>query len=138
VGRKILRDTSGAVGLLTRRIEACIADAPTSLLDEATSLQRILRELQACQEILAGEKSEAEALANATNFLRAFGHVVMGFIWLSIASTASRHAASAALQQGKMAACRYYFMFEILKVPAWLAPIAARSRLTLEVQEIWL
>jgi alkylation response protein AidB-like acyl-CoA dehydrogenase len=138
VGRKILRDSTGAVGLLTRRIEACIAEAPPALAEEAKTLQRMLREIQACQDILVGEKSEAEALANATGFLRAFGHVVVGFIWLSIASAASRHGPGAALSQGKIAACRYYFTFEILKVSAWLAPIAARSRLTLDVQEAWL
>jgi butyryl-CoA dehydrogenase len=138
VGRKILRDTTGAVALLTRRMEAAIADAPSILADEAGSLRKVMVELQACQDILAQENAEAEALANATCFLRAFGHMVMGFIWLSIATSAVRGAPGEVLAQGKLAACRYFYAFEIPKVAAWLAPVAARSRLTLELQEAWL
>ncbi len=138
VGRKILRDTAGAVGLLTQRMEAAIAEAHPILAEEAASLRNVMRELQACQDILAQENAQAEALANATCFLRAFGHMVMGFIWLSIASSAIRRNPSPVLVQGKLAACRYFFAFEMPKVVAWLAPVAARSRLTLELQEAWL
>jgi len=138
VGRKILRDTAGAVGLLTQRMEAAIAEAHPILAEEAASLRNVMRELQACQDILAQENAQAEALANATCFLRAFGHMVMGFIWLSIASSAIRRNPSPVLVQGKLAACRYFFAFEMPKVVAWLAPEAARSRLTLELQEAWL
>jgi alkylation response protein AidB-like acyl-CoA dehydrogenase len=137
LGRKILRDATGALGLLTARIEAAIAEAPSLLSDEATSLRGALGAVQSCHESLRACNSEAEALANATNFLRAFGHVVVGFIWLSVGSAASGRAAGGALREGKIAACRYFFAFEMPKVAAWLAPVAGRSRVTLEMRDGW-
>jgi butyryl-CoA dehydrogenase len=137
LGRKILRDTTGALGLLTTRIEAAIAEAPTALIEEASSLRSALQAVQSCVESLSRSKAEAEALANATNFLRAFGHVVVGFIWLSVGRTAAGLAAGGAVREGKLAACRYFFAFELPKVAAWLAPVAAGSKVTLEMRDGW-
>jgi alkylation response protein AidB-like acyl-CoA dehydrogenase len=137
LGRKILRDTTGALGLLIIRIDAVIAEAPTLLIAEAKSLRRAVQAVQSCLESLSGANEDADPLANATNFLRAFGHVVVGFIWLSVGNAAAGRSAGGALREGKIAACRYFFAFEIPKVAAWLAPVASGSKITTEMQDAW-
>jgi butyryl-CoA dehydrogenase len=83
---------------------------------------------------LRGANNEAEMLANATNFLSAFGHVVVGFIWLSVVAKLPGEGDFAA---GKKAAARFFFAFEMPKVAAWLAPVARRDRLTVTMQDAW-
>jgi butyryl-CoA dehydrogenase len=76
-------------------------------------------------------------LANATNFLSAFGHTVLGFLWLDIALKIDQTACDEAFAAGKQAAAKYFYAFEMPKIPAWLAPVTARERLTLTMQESW-
>lgn len=74
----------------------------------------------------------AEALANATLFLQGFGHVVLAWIWLDIAVCAqhSKHPEA----NGKLAAMRYFFAYELPKVPAWLDVVARREPLCRELE----
>jgi butyryl-CoA dehydrogenase len=75
-----------------------------------------------------------EALANATPYLQAFGHLVLAWLWLDVALAAVRHQAMA---PGKHAAMRYFFAYELPKVDAWLSVVARREPLLSEVQETW-
>lgn len=67
------------------------------------------------------------ALANATPFLQGFGHVVVAWIWLDIATGAvgSDHAEA----PGKLAAMRYFFGYELPKTEAWLGVVERREPL---------
>lgn len=61
------------------------------------------------------------ALANATVYLDAFGHVVLGWIWLREAVAASRalpqaEGADVDFYRGKLQACRYFYRYELPKV----------------------
>jgi len=138
VGRKILRDSVGALDLLTGRIETAITQAAPGLAGEAERLRQVVRELRSAVDIIRRPGSKAVALANATSFLRAFGHTVVGFLWLSIGNAAHATAAESSLKHGKISACKYFFTFEIPKVTAWLAPIVTQNQLTLEVRGEWL
>ena len=68
----------------------------------------------------------AEALANATPYLQAFGHLVVAWIWLDVATCAVRTATDAA-QRGRLAACRYFFAYELPKIDAWLGVVERRD-----------
>ena len=68
----------------------------------------------------------AEALANATPYLQAFGHLVLAWIWLDVATCASAAAPSDA-QRGRLAACRYFFRYELPRIGAWLGVVASRD-----------
>lgn len=74
----------------------------------------------------------AEALANATLFLQGFGHVVLAWIWLDIAVCAQHSTHPEA--NGKLAAMRYFFAYELPKVPAWLDVVARREPLCRELE----
>jgi butyryl-CoA dehydrogenase len=98
-------------------------------------LQKAFGELAASVESLRAANDETEMLANATNFLWAFGHAVVGYIWLSVVTAAAGLRDEEAA--GKRAAAKFFFAFEVPKIAAWLAPIHAGNRLTVEMREGW-
>jgi hypothetical protein len=77
-----------------------------------------------------------EALANATPYLEAFGHVVLAWIWLDVALVAaSRNDDDQA--QGQRAAMRYFFNYELPKIGAWLAVVSSRDATCREMRPEW-
>ena len=64
--------------------------------------------------------------ANATPYLQAFGHLVLAWMWLDVATCAAAAAPSDA-QRGRLAACRYFFRYELPKIGAWLGVVASRD-----------
>lgn len=75
-------------------------------------------------DMLVSEPDESPALSNATPFLFAFGHAVVGWLWLDVGhacATALRQEAAGADQRyfsGKLHACRYFVEFELPKIEA--------------------
>ena len=67
------------------------------------------------------------AMHNAMGYLRAFGHVVLAWLWLDVAVLAARQRQAgqgdATLLDGKQQAARYFFARELPQVSAWLAPV---------------
>jgi butyryl-CoA dehydrogenase len=76
-------------------------------------------------------------MGNATNFLSAFGHAVLGFIWLSVVSALESADIGEDAAAGKRAAAKFFFAFEMPKIAAWLAPIDAGNRLAVTMREAW-
>jgi alkylation response protein AidB-like acyl-CoA dehydrogenase len=134
LGRKIFKDGGRIFAQFGARVTAVIEAAPSDFGDEATALHVAMTGLADTLGALRGANNEAEMLANATNFLSAFGHVVVGFIWLSLVA---KLPAAGDFAAGKKAAARFFFAFEMPKVAAWLAPVAARDRLTVTMREAW-
>jgi alkylation response protein AidB-like acyl-CoA dehydrogenase len=125
LGRKLLREDGTALATAARRIAACsTAAADPALAHHAEALtaawagiERVIATLRAADP--------AAALANATPFLSAFGHVVLAWLWLEQAGVARRVAAEGqgdpAFLGGKLRACRFFFVHELPKIDAWLA-----------------
>jgi len=70
--------------------------------------------------------------------------VVLAWIWLDVSLGANRlmqEAASPAgnvdAMQGKLAAMRYFFAYELPKIDAWLSVVAGRVAVTREMQDAW-
>jgi alkylation response protein AidB-like acyl-CoA dehydrogenase len=126
VGRKILADGAG-LPVLGRAIRHTvdIAGAVDGLEGHAEALAAAWRLVTSTVEALrAGERRAA--LDNATAFLWAFGHVVLGWLWLEQA-VAAANLADRDLAEGKLRACRYFFECELPKVGALLALVASGS-----------
>jgi alkylation response protein AidB-like acyl-CoA dehydrogenase len=81
LGRKTLRDGSAALALLERRIAAVIARADEEVRGEARALDGAWRDVRDVVARLREEPVE-RALHNASAFLSAFGHIVVGWLWL--------------------------------------------------------
>jgi hypothetical protein len=125
VGRKLLADRGAALARLAVRIEASLqaARADPTLAPLAAALgawlPRIAASVQALAGIAAREGMEA-ALANATLFLDAFGHVVVGWLWLDQARVASQRLATLDAPgarrdflEGKLLCARYFIEWEL-------------------------
>ena len=85
----------------------------------------------------------AAARATATPYLQAFGPTVLAWMWLDVALCVAAQAGSqpqatdAPLHAGLMAACHYFFRYELPKVPAWLAVVETRDDTCRSMQDAW-
>ncbi len=132
LGRKAVMNGGAAMKLFAREAGKTIAEASNAnpadplLAPYAKELQAALNEvaitLQALAPTLAANPTLA--LANAVLFLEAFGHTVIAWIWLRQAVAAQRGlqngiAADADFYRGKLAACRWFYRWELPKVRQW-------------------
>ncbi len=125
LGRKVLMENGRGLQLLGERMLATAAKAQTDWGPEAAALRDALKQVgQATQQAWAGAEP-AQALANAVPYLQAFGHTVIAWIWLDVASSLGPDNTPAA--QGRRAACRYFFRYELPKIGAWLQVVASRD-----------
>jgi alkylation response protein AidB-like acyl-CoA dehydrogenase len=128
LGRKAIMNGGAAMKLFAREARQTIAEAgkDPALAGHAAELGNALGEiattLQALAPVLA--TNPTLALANAVLFLEAFGHTVIAWIWLRQALAAQRGlqraiAADADFYRGKLAACRWFYRWELPKVRQW-------------------
>ena len=104
---------------------ATAAKAESSWGPEAAALRDALKQVgQATQQAWDGAEP-AQALANAVPYLQAFGHTVIAWIWLDVAASLEGNNTPAA--QGRRAACRYFFRYELPKIGAWLNVVSSRD-----------
>jgi len=127
LGRKILRDGAG-LAVLGRRIgaTAAAAGARPALANHAAALVAIWRGLNDAVDTLR-EGREGAALDHATPFLQAFGHVVVGWLWLEQALAADTRAADQDFADGKRHACRFFFECELPKAETLIAFLCTKS-----------
>ena len=139
LGRKVVMDGGAGLALFATRVETTVrraAQRPEHAA-QAQALGDALERLRAAtQGAWAGGNAE-EALANATPYLQAFGHVVLAWIWLDVALALGADTAST-LAAGKRAALRYFYAYELPRIDAWLDVVARREPLLREVQPAWL
>jgi len=141
LGRKVLMDDGRALDLLAQRIRQTVqqtgghAELQAGSAAVAHGLQALLDATRAAWST----RQPDEALANATPYLQAFGHVIVAWLWLDVARVAVAAAAGQedAFVRGKLQAARYFFDFELPKIQAWLAVVAARNPTCREMQDAW-
>ena len=134
LGRKVVMDGGAGLKLLATRMSATIESAGQvpGLAEPANALAGALQRLGAATRSAWSTGVPDEALANATPYLQAFGHVVLAWLWLDVAMAAERSGGE--LNPGKLAAMRYFFAYELPKIDAWLGPVAARQALCRTLQ----
>jgi alkylation response protein AidB-like acyl-CoA dehydrogenase len=128
LGRKVVMDGGAGLDLVRATIAETVARgmAVEALVGHAESLAAASEHLAEATSAAWSTGSPEEALANATPYLQAFGHVVVAWIWLDVAVRAAAAPADAA-QRGRLAACRYFFHYELPKINAWLGVVATRD-----------
>jgi butyryl-CoA dehydrogenase len=110
------------------------ASGVATFAEQARALDAALNALRTATEAAWSTATPDEALANATPYLQAFGHVVLAWLWLDVALAA---AAKPAMAPGKHAAMRYFFAYELPKIDAWLSVVSRREPLLREMQDEW-
>jgi alkylation response protein AidB-like acyl-CoA dehydrogenase len=137
LGRKVVMQGGAGLKLLATRINQTIERAghADGLAEFATLLGAAVQRLGAATKSAWATGVPEEALANATPYLQAFGHVVIAWIWLDVALAA--RAADSARKEGAQAACRYFFAYELPLVDAWLKVVSAREAVCRDMQDDW-
>lgn len=145
LGRKVVMDGGAALALLSKRIEATIEKvaAVDALAPDGEALMNALTSLRDATRAAWSSNDADDALANATPYLQAFGHVVIAWIWIDVVHVTTRWLDSkgnpddAAFAQGKLRAARYFFDYELPKIDAWLAVVSTRNPTCRTMQEEW-
>jgi alkylation response protein AidB-like acyl-CoA dehydrogenase len=143
LGRKVTMEGGRGLLLLADRVDATVraALAVPALAEHADALAAAWQRLVAATRSAWATGKPDEALANATPYLQAFGHTVLAWIWLDVACRASellRDAQGDASQlHGKLAACRYFFRYELPRNAAWLGVVESRDDTCRTMNETW-
>ena len=144
LGRKVVMQGGAGLSLLASKMGATIsrAHAVPALAGHADALAAALKHLGAATNAAWSTANPDEALANATPYLQAFGHTVLAWIWLDVALCAQLKLAGAgvdttALMRGKLAACTYFFHYELPRIGAWLKVVETRDATCRTMEEAW-
>ncbi|GAB3653365.1 acyl-CoA dehydrogenase [Nocardioides korecus] len=133
LGRKVVAGGGTGLRLLTDRVRETVAAGRklTRGAPHAEALERAVEDLERTTAALWGPGDPDVALANASVYLEAFGHVVVAWLWLEqLVALADRDDTFA---RGKHAAADYFFAFELPKTGPQLALLASLDRTTLDL-----
>ncbi|MEJ6005628.1 acyl-CoA dehydrogenase [Paucibacter sp. AS339] len=140
LGRKVVMQGGQALMALAARVNRTVEAAMQQPgLDElGNALAAALARLGRATKQAWSSGQADEALANATPYLQAFGHVVLAWVWLDVALAAELQSGQGSdFAQGKRAACRYFFVYELPKIDAWLGVVGSREALCKDMPEAW-
>ena len=140
LGRKVVMQEGAAFKLLVSRIEATLhkADEDGDLTEWAGDVFAMLDHLVEATHDLHVADNMDKALANASVYLDAFGHVVMAWIWIEQALIATRAGNQYEdFYRGKLQACKYFIQWELPKVRPMLNLLESLDSTTLEMRDNW-
>ena len=136
LGRKVTMDGGSGLKLLASRINATVQRGMqhVEFAAHANELAQALASVGAATKSAWATGQPGEALANAVPYMQAFGHVVLAWTWLDVAMAVHK-LDDGALKQGKIAACDYFFAYELPKTSAWLQAVSQRNMLCANTPE---
>jgi alkylation response protein AidB-like acyl-CoA dehydrogenase len=145
LGRKVQLHSGEALRLLLRKIFEVTHDARSqpSLADFAIALESIWLRIGSVTSNLGKVSNMNRRLANASAYLEAFGHAVLGWIWLwqaVIAQGATSDTlteSDGAFYAGKLQACRYFFNWELPRIEVWLKVLDPVETSCLDMANEW-
>ena len=139
LARKVTMEGGRALSLLGEEMARCVARARATvdeaLCDYAGSLERAMLRAVATTRVLHGSGDHARALANATVYLEAFGHVVLAWVWLEQALAA--HGKAGDFYEGKRQACRYFYRWELPRTVPQFDLLDSLDDTTLGMRDQW-
>lgn len=127
LGRKVQIADGRSLELLTGEIFQTISKSKSStrLNAYAVKLERAVAQLIETTQLIVREPDAKRALANATIYLDAFGHIVIAWLWLKQACIAESNLAKSGSDdpflRGKLTAAAYFFEYELPKTYHQLA-----------------
>ena len=146
LGRKVMMQEGAALKLFGREVQKTVQEAGAipELQAHALALGAAITEVGVTTRLLAealGRDGDA-ALANSSVYLEMFGHTVLAWIWLRQAVAVSRgltlrNKADEDYYRGKLAACRYFFQWELPKTQPQHALLRALEPSCREMRNEW-
>jgi alkylation response protein AidB-like acyl-CoA dehydrogenase len=138
LGRKVTMDSGAGLRVLLNAITTSITRAERcskELRAWGSALRDSARQITAVTDRLWNTGDPETAMANSTAYLDSVGHVVLAWIWLEQALAAEGKTGD--FYDGKRAAARYFFTYELPKTAAQFALLASMDRSMLELSESW-
>jgi len=138
LGRKVTMKGGAAFGALYELIAGTAARAAEQGGEAAElgdSLKSALDRLAEVTGKLWESRDPESALANASVYLEAAGHIVIAWSWLE--QFLATGDSDDDFYEGKRQAARYFFRFELPKTAPQLDLLASLDRTTLEMQDDW-
>ncbi len=112
------------------------AKAHQVLAHHGQALNTAVAAVQAATQAAWASKDPLIALPNAVPYMQAFGHVVLAWVWLDV-SLSVLTLADSGFKQGKLAACDYFFNYELPKIDAWLGVVSRCDMTCATMQTDW-
>jgi alkylation response protein AidB-like acyl-CoA dehydrogenase len=134
LGRKVVLDGGRGLELLAERMRATTAraaDAGGEAAAYATQLDGRIDGLLRVTATLWGTGDAEQALANATAYLEAAGHLVVAWLWLE--QLLATGGSTGSFYDGKRAAARYFFHVELPTIGPKLDLMESLDRTTLDL-----
>ena len=132
LGRKAQMQNGAAVAVLRDEIQITLDAAAdlAGLASHCVQLADALAQVEATIKAVREAVDSSLALANATIFLDAMGHVVIAWMWLKQAVAATvgldkGHEPDTAFYRGKLAAAQFFYRYELPKIQSNLAIVAS-------------
>jgi alkylation response protein AidB-like acyl-CoA dehydrogenase len=139
LGRKVRMQGGAGLKAIVGEMKQSLAKANASnnpiVRAGETKLSALIDGVGPTLETLYSSADLNLTLANATVFLEAFGHIVIGWIWLEQALIAQSK--SGDFYSGKLQAAKYFFLWELPKVDAMLALLKTLDDTNLAMQDAW-
>lgn len=138
LGRKVVMQDGAALSILLDRIgETCTrASGNTGQLAEwASDLEKTALRIASVTQQLWRDGDAEQALANATAYLEAAGHIVVAWLWLEQALVAEGKTGD--FYDGKRQAAKYFYAHELPKTGPLLNLLESGDRTTLDLSESW-
>ncbi|MEV0811169.1 acyl-CoA dehydrogenase [Micromonospora sp. NPDC050200] len=142
LGRKATMDGGAGLSLLLATISATVGrawKADGEAAELAAQLGAAVDRIAGTTRRLWGTGDPALALANASVYLEAVGHVVVAWMWLEqlLAVDAAHVDADPAFYAGKRQAARYFFHHELPRTAAQFDLLDRLDRTTLQMRDEW-
>lgn len=141
LGRKVRMGGGAALNAFVSELDETITTARSSALlaEFADSLERAKLAMLEATSKVTGSDDLNLGLANATPYLDAFGHVVIAWMWLRQAMAAEQASADCssddeAFYLGKLAACKYFYRYELAGVHQKFALVGSLDDTCLSVK----
>ncbi|SDN95491.1 acyl-CoA dehydrogenase [Geodermatophilus sp. DSM 45219] len=137
LGRKVVAQGGAGLALLGETIGATTTRAAgTQWAGFAADLDAAVARMGSVTATLWGSGDPELALANASVYLEAAGHVVVAWLWLEQALACE--GASSAFHEGKRAAARYFWRWELPRTGAQFDLLESLDRTVLDTDAAWL
>ncbi|MEV6138449.1 acyl-CoA dehydrogenase [Nocardia sp. NPDC051990] len=138
LGRKVIQHDGASLRLLAVQIERTVlaaTEAGGEWTEFGGQLDAVWQRLLTVTGWMFASGDIAAAMANSSIYLEAFGHVVVAWIWLEQALAA--HGKDGDFYDGKRAAARYFFRYELPKTTPQLDLLELMDRTTLDMRDAW-
>ncbi len=147
LARKVTMNGGAALKQLSGLIQSCCKRAAehSELNELREPLEKLHAHIGSVTMALLGDMGQGkvnEALANSALYLKAFGHMVIGWRWLEQAVKAQQglaagNAADTAFYQGKLQAARYFLRWEVPSCHHDLNVLENRDLTCYDMQDAW-